>query len=1196
MARPIVARFTVVVLLTLPAAPGLGTPLFANKTVAQLEPLDLADVNAIAIPDSWPELMSRGQVIGEQADGWMWLRGSTEPGAMLTALHVDDPAGTATPVFVNLPGWSNAVLTPEDDGLWILGVSDDSAGAIRIRTADLTVGTLCAPPERARVTALPDAVFPADPATDPVAALTAIMHGAMYNIRYIHTIAYLPEDRLCLTSPTGVWCLDLARGRFEELVSAAQIEATFPVDPGAERMWVSHEGSLLTVPGGAKARFGGLVGTPDGRLYFTVDLAPRGAGEGPDAAIDPVVENFTRALVVRRPDGSLEPVVSFFHQVSGLGVMDTDSWPHGPLAYPLRDPWEIVLWPELDAVAVYAQYTEYNNENTGGDDQAGWLGGSPYGNPGTVRQGWGGHAMVVAPLNEPGWGRVPLSDGIVRRMRCSEGAYTEYCYLDGRPPRFWTRPDGRLGITLHQYPDGDERFTIALDQDAADLDEDGLTGAAERGAGTSRWLADSDGGGSDDFVESQLAHTDPLVATDDPAGRVRLHPPIRYGPSRLIRFRLGDTFDPGLPQLDVPRVTGNAGPFCIAGRCYGPDGEAVATYGIDLEHYPGAHYGPYYTTRNGVIAFDGSFVVEEKVDGVYRTFFADGRCERWVSQADIERLAPPVTGGWIDLGGARTVFPVDRDHLWVVTHDYQTKVLLFDGTGAGRLVFDAEVARCEARLGPCDDRPRPEAKTLNGVSLDYANLTGTLSDHELDYRWVELLGYEPETERLRIGLYGSWDRYIVGLHASEPPLVLATTEDVIVDTPYPIAPWSAERLPWFDPLWLPLGPGERMTHGGFRDPYGAPIPGAIDIHAGVFDQKTQPFFAVWGDTLLYIRYASTRGQDGLWELVRFDDALEPGHVVLFARPADGLDGNYVVEPPRVYASPARGGLFAIWEAPDLLVEGVRGLDVTADGALCLADGSTLHRFAALADDGRMPRNLLGRHPLRGAADCAYRADGTLVVLQADPPALLTFDPATGAFAPERDLAGTGAGVPEELVRRPDGTFDVRWSTPEPERPVAWTAAGEPVTWRGGPLVGIGERLLKAPEPLGVPLVVRPDGRIVAYAEQQLKVYDPERDLVQPLNILPFRPDEPIGLALVPGGAALDPWTGAPLVAAAPGAADVREPAGDGAPAGGGGSGGASSGGCATPGSAAPMGLPLLLGLVGLGARCSRMRASAKTRR
>jgi hypothetical protein len=402
------------------------------------------------------------------------------------------------------------------------------------------------------------------------------------------------------------------------------------------------------------------------------------------------------------------------------------------------------------------------------------------------------------------------------------------------------------------------------------------------------------------------------------------------------------------------------------------------------------------------------------------------------------------------------------------------------------------------------------------------------------------VGYHAETQRLLVGVWGVWEGYLVGVHATEPLAVLRRAPGLARQNRHDAqgtigTPWaSLRRKKLFPESFAPTGHGDYF---GGRWVYDADLEDGPMVGGNYYaGPPVHALMGAWGDTLV----DSVSGD----ELVRVEQRVEPGDVLA----AGGVAGEDVYG--RVYGGAmlyrigARGGFAPLWDAP---LEGltVSGMDVSPSGRLCLADavhGRIVERTPVEEDLIPTATTLDADAP--GVADCFYEDDDSLLLLVADPPRVERWR----RGAADTELVEALSGRPAMFVREAGGGYSLL-DADGPVRGAVVLADGtrfEVVDGDGSPIpmagvqgVGYfdyGERF---------ELVERPDGLIVtlgveaAYPYTRTSVgldrvhpgfYDRGRDEAVPIAVF----EELTGtngwtaLARVPGGIGRDPWTDEPV--------------------------------------------------------------------
>jgi len=736
---------------------------------------------------------------------------------------------------------------------------------------------------------------------------------------------------------------------------------------------------------------------------------------------------------------------------------------------------------------------------------------------------------------------------------------------------------------------------LTWDEDALDMDEDALARGDERRLGTSDWVASSDHGRLPDGLEVAMGK-DPDDPSDDPT---YAHPPRYWAESRLVERFLPDR-DPNASFTDGYGFLGGYGPLCHTDTCGTGLGDRDAALECRMGNGDVIDYGQMNCgddedriTRVWP-SQDGTFVVVRRVDGLVAIDHATGRERVLVPAAtvDAELAALPSTTGWVtDV----TVVPADDDTIFVaftgVNQVDQARIHVVDGGGL-RLVYDHAAARCDSRMGACDDRPAPEG-ALRSVPLN------DLSTKGYGGSGLMIGGVLPGPRRLVVSVLGRYGRWMIGVHPTDPPIVLRHGADLAFGA-------GLGGLPRYV---LPTGHGDFTTGPGFIDAWGNPI-GTIIERAGPWGTPPTvipPHHLGLADTgVIFTMDVNGRA----YEYVPYDTSeAEPGDVFTLANGSFTSDLGAPRDARwRLYRSGPRGGIAPVWSFALGSVElrGPTGMDVNARGELCIADKhhGRLRVFVPFAASLAPAVPLFDYALDEGAVDCLMEPDGTVWVLQdrgASPRvaryALFVEDPI--------ETVAVTAADPVGLVRTPDGGFEVL-DREAGELGRVYRASGERVDLDASPCTfGVDGA------PWRVFGVERPDGWLVVNclvetASGLVTFGGPTRvvhpDHGEPLPLTSNTSHTLTLLARLPGGAAVDPWTGDALDTEAltptqpPGIPPPASPvAGTPVPAGGGAT--EDDGGCGAGGSPlSPVVLAALLALVARGRARGARASSARCRR
>ena len=775
----------------------------------------------------------------------------------------------------------------------------------------------------------------------------------------------------------------------------------------------------------------------------------------------------------------------------------------GPTALDAGD--RLVYSAALDAVLAWPTL---NQEHNAADRADGGL-------------GWTGIGFRVIPLDRPGTGYLPLTQPFAARRGCEKVPFCERL-----ADTTALAHEGGVRITVFNSPNPNvstyDLYTVSFDPDALDLDSDGLDAAAEAALGTFDTLPDSDGGGTPDGIEAMVVSSNPKDASDDPAGRIRIEGGLRYVPSPLIRSRLG-AVDSAVAHGDAARTIGVTGPLCVAGTCYGPSGDAVAKYPVQRA-VPGS---------SAVVSADGTFIMLETALGLVRFYFEGGREELAVSRQALDTMVPA------PLGGLR-IIPLDAERTWLAS----------DGT-LDPATWPAVVALAEGSNEISIRYDHAQAQRDSGLSIATDDLFLPLEEGVMAS--IVVVGWNAETESLQIGMRGNWDTHLFGLGLDGSVTRLARGRALAGKNAIDARQLAGLPLgyePPIPPYLLPTGHGDYFTLGGVMEPFGgyadARVVSMTDLAPPPVGSGRAPL-GIWGDVLLEALCCGFN-EDGFYELVRYDQSLAPGDVLIM-RSLTG--GTSATDGMMLYKSGPRGGVVEVWAGTQPEIRDASGIDLANDGTmrLCVADAvSNVLWELEPAGPAGPPELVRYSADLPGILDCAYDGDGTLRVLAAGPARVMVRDGDFGDLTVDESLPS--APEPIEFVRSPDGTNEVR--VRDGLRGKTYLPDGREVTMREGdftlliddtPVAEVPRLVfqnalgnLPADYKARIRLGVRADGLIVLVPHHaqfdrpiatlgKAYVVDPAKGAVYELGVGDLFAHEGLSMVVVPGGVQGDPWTG-----------------------------------------------------------------------
>lgn len=742
-----------------------------------------------------------------------------------------------------------------------------------------------------------------------------------------------------------------------------------------------------------------------------------------------------------------------------------------------------------------------------------------------------GTGLRVLEPGGRGSGYLSLSQALLERQPQVEDHFGSF----NTPNVQWVQT-GPGGLLVHARwqaavapPQPEQIFRLSLDPAGLDLDSDGLSAAAEAALGTSDWYADSDGGTTSDPVEAALDATDPRDGHDDAWAAREEAGATWFVASPLVRWALPpDALEDNL-FWDTTDL-GRDAPFCLHGTCWAPGGAVVARYPDD-----GAE---------AVTSADSSYIATVVADGVHRTFFEGGLGELYIPAAAVHA----------DLTGAR-LLPVDPERTWIVAG---TTVLFCRYGEDCRVVFDLATARADSGVTTA---PTEQARQGGWYEV-----------------WVERglgqLGWDPVHERVQFQVDGSHDGWLVSVGEEADPRVVERSHAWVgANADGSFFGWDARGpASWVTPLWsVPAGRGDQLTDHGLVTASRSYLNTAFSL--AVPDTRAPK--VVWGGTLLTV--------PGVYELVRYPHRLDPGDVVVLRAVSIPVDAEGNGKAWMLFRSGPRGGLAPLWDAPRRDIGDVGGIDVNAQGGLCVVDRERgrLRLFEPLFPASHVPELGVESAEIPGALDCLIDPDdsGVALVLIDHAPWLVRRS-VDGEVTVADDVQAEIPPTPIALRRGAGGEVVVEGDDPAvrgrlvlrdgrvasvPADTFEIQVDGQPiVTLPRFLFVSFQETTLPGLLPSRLKMVERPDGKLVVFgcdvprggegAAVQGGIWLADLDKAHvmsaatgvneralPLGVDLFIAHFGAGVAVVPGGvAAGDPWSGA-------GAAGYESASGAGAP-------------------------------------------------
>ncbi|MFO0749055.1 MAG: hypothetical protein U1F43_25835 [Myxococcota bacterium] len=906
-----------------------------------------------------------------------------------------------------------------------------------------------------------------------------------------------PRGRvMCVDFPSGgapVGSVLLGEDGLDARLGVPSWEASYPGVPKLiEYAYGGDSGQTYQGPPFEGWSFAAPVVTPEGRVFLIATRQTAVYANG--SAGWQGGYGYPRWVLELAPDGQVTPTLS------PDPILSTADGPVG-----LGLSWHAATGSLL--VTPNGQF-EFGNYIQCGPDGNGNLDCNPHGP--------GGVGFLYLAVDGPGFGYFSIRDALARAARCSHDDSHTACTLYG--PNVIPDPAGRVILSFinreYNQPDAlggwkdvvdsPRRFRLDFDPSAFDMDGDGLTAADEALLGTSDDDDDSDDGLTFDAAEAGVLGTDPADASDDARPRDDLveRAESGYGTSRLVRAWLpqdvSDYADSRAPSLSPD------GPLCFRGRC------------LDVHAHEVMSYPTGDTISDVTVSADASFVAwREGTAFRMKRFRAPGEePTTFVQPGELERFigaAPP-------LG---RLFPISETLTYWVQTAAPPLIVAFDGDGKGSLVFDLMAAACDSELDACAPDPIDPSQVGATDALDAL------------FPAIDVVGFAAATQRILFGVKTNWRQFFLAVAAGKAPVVL-----------------SALSVPRNYPDWfVPTGHGDAYVESEGGAGIMTPDLAFFAAHvAGLNVWQPRSARTYWGDVTLVQAYSGrSLGSElpqGALEAVWFPADIQPGETLGFS-------------PYRAMLSRlgARGGAFDAWRQPEPDEHGVSGIDVAADLRLCAANPRAGRVREYLPISGRRAPSVTVAPDIAmpHAVDCAYGEDGALRVLVSDPPAVWVR--AAGATTFEVDASVTVPAGPKRFVRGPSppdhparGFADIAGADDEAAGRVV-TRAGVTVDipkhswnlrWNGVVVANLRSTVFFfANDPANVnfhnevpgdvSMVERADGRIAFSVLGDAENEFPGPYLYDPRSGSVMRADEGNTdgrlLAVVPGGDAVDPWSG-----------------------------------------------------------------------
>lgn len=800
-----------------------------------------------------------------------------------------------------------------------------------------------------------------------------------------------PGGGQCGVGPEGIGCADFSAEppRFEMWATAAGLAARLPdggfpqevlaaspsLDQEGEITYALRDAQVLPDHRIAAILTASLPSRPELRVFVNWVILIDLAEDTVEALLEPDIQTLGASTIYEQPLGSADSV-HYDAEWHALWVGRVFRWQPSSFVLSIED-----VGTVDDVVTLGRTGMGYRIV--------------PLDDPGDRRSGYFDMTNAMMWLN-------PCEND--RQEDCVPFGRLVFSGVSDRAGGVWFKPG------LNFFP-----RALVFDRDAVDLDGDGLLRGEEVALGTSDFDVDSDDDGAFDHLEI-LVGRDPTTPDSPPAEAKRILP------SELLEGVPG----PGPSDVTVGYSYAVDAPYCEygqrssegrRGRCLDLAGRVLAEWITDN------------ALDTPIVSADGTFVLINRMGGLYQIDLATGEESLWISAADLHaQIGEDITGGpESGFGAFQHWVPVNRSTLF-----YGTSFDRFSQVRKGRLpryermdgapgepkifttLFDTEHDFCDAHLVRCDVDP------LDHIFEGTQEGPGLGLPYEYNYFWTVSMGWHHELRRFLVGIGGHQQSVILGFHLDPevPPALLSRERGL-----YPL-----ERPSWYTEGWDWCSPfpgqvhalGEGLYRVGGQVWRGAALePVDVGYAPGIVPQKTecgggsvQPYIAEWGGPSFAGHIGSSLGLMPVEPL-----RVDPGDTLLISAVGNlptGLPVDEVQGQRMLYALGPLAALRPVWDAPDPDLLRGTGLDVTPDFRVCVADRPGQQVIEYLPEPDTHRPTIRGRRITDvDAIDCLWWGDRLLIltgeaVLEADE-------------AGQLDLIAThGAEIPVDLLPGPDG--------------------------------------------------------------------------------------------------------------------------------------------------------------------------------